>query len=266
MNETQHGTTTAEATIDILAMIRMLISKLHWLIAGGLAAAVIAYLVTVFLITPMYVSGVSMYVYNNSNTSTQQNYVNSSDLMAAESLAQTYSLILKSNSVLDAVVAEVQSTTGEGITRAQVKSMTSVGTVNESQLLNITVTSPSPVLSCNIAAAFGKAAPAEIIRITKAGGVEIVDTAEVATAPSSPNIARNTVLGLLVGVVLVAAAFIIYMLADTTIYLSEDVAKVTDATILGEVPQFDIKEDQTKGWTMVQGGSISHGKKKESAN
>lgn len=266
MNETQNGMTSGEATIDILAMLRMLVSKLHWLIAGGLAAAAVAYLVTVFLISPMYVSGVTMYVYNNSNTSIQQSSINSNDLMAAESLAQTYSLILKSNSVLDAVVAEMQGTTGEGITRAQVKSMTSVTAVKESQLLSITVTSPNPVLSCNIAAAFGKAAPAEIVRITKAGGVEIVDTAEVATSPSSPSIVKNTALGLMIGVLIVAAAFIIHMLADTTIYLSEDVAKVTSITILGEVPQFDIKEDQTKNWTMVQGGSISHGKKKESAN
>lgn len=266
MNETQHDVTSGETTIDILAMIRMLLSKLHWLIAGGLVAAVIAYLVTVFLISPMYVSNVTMYVYNNNAASIQQNTVYSSDLAAAESLAQTYSLILKSNPVIDAVVAEVQSTTGKAVTRSQVNGMTSVGTLDESQVLSINVTSEDPLLSCYVATAFGKVAPAEIIRITKAGGVELVNTAEVATAPSSPNITKNTFLGLLVGIVLASGILIIRMMADTTIYLSEDIAKITNITILGEVPQFDIKQDQTKTWTMVQGGSISHGKKKESEN
>jgi capsular polysaccharide biosynthesis protein len=240
----------------------MLLAKLHWILLGGVLAAAVAYFATVYLISPTYVSSITMYVYSDSSATVQGSV--SAELSAAESLAETYAVVLKSNPVLDAVAEEVQSTTGTYVTRGQVSGSAAVSVVSGSQLLQITVTTTDPNLSYAIASAFGEAAPAEIIRITKAGGVELVNTAEVPTYPSSPSLSKNAAMGFVVGMVIVVAILVLHMLADTTIYLSEDVAKLTDKTILGEVTQFGKNDIPTKGWTMVQGGSIAHGKKKES--
>lgn len=63
--------------------------------------------------------------------------------------------------------------------------MVNVSVVSDTQLLEVLVTSTNPELACKIANSFAKVAPTEIVRITKAGGVEVVDRPEVATEKSA---------------------------------------------------------------------------------
>ena len=102
--------------------------------------------------------------------------VNSSDLQAAESLATTYSKILGSNSVLDAVVNDVNRTESEkSLERKDLAEMIKVSVITDTQLLEVVVSSTDPEYACKIAGSFGRVAPREIVRITKAGGVELVE-------------------------------------------------------------------------------------------
>lgn len=83
--------------------------KIHWLIATGLAFGIGVYLVLSLLVTPTFESRVTFYVYNNSGGASQSGSIDKSDLQAAESLATTYSKILESNSVLNAVLSDLNS-------------------------------------------------------------------------------------------------------------------------------------------------------------
>ena len=104
-NSQQAGSGKAEITL--LDILKLLLSKSYWLLLAGVLAGACVFLVTTFLITPTYESRVSFYVYNSSNNSVQSGTINNGDLQAAESLATTYSKILASNSILDAVLQEL---------------------------------------------------------------------------------------------------------------------------------------------------------------
>ena len=116
MNENQKSQKdTARAEVSLWSIVGLLLHKIHWLIAAGLAFGIGVYLVLSLLVTPTFESRVTFYVYNNSGGASQSGSIDKSDLQAAESLATTYSKILESNSVLNAVLSDLNST----LTRAR---------------------------------------------------------------------------------------------------------------------------------------------------
>ncbi len=249
--------------IDLLELLRVLLRKLHWLILAGLVCGLAAFLITHFLIAPTYQSTASFYVYTKTVESTSGTDVNggtiqNADLQAAESLASTYTKIMESNSVLDAALAELKQTQGTDLTRKELADMVEVSVVSDTQLISLTVTSTDAKEACAIASALIKVAPTEIIRITKAGGVEIVDSPEVATEKSSPSTSKNVVVGALIGIVLAAAIVILQDLSNSVIYLPEDLKKMTGFPVLGQIPEIATAEQASVSWTTIQQGVIGY--------
>lgn len=261
MNESQRTLRPAGGTeLSLWDVAKILLSKLHWLVLAGLVAAALVYAAVTFFVTPTYQSRVSFYVYNSTNNASQGT-INNSDLQAAESLATTYSKILESNSVLDSVLEDMRAEAT--LSRKELNHMVKVSVVSDTQLLEVTVTSTDPKLACQIADSFAKVAPTEIVRITKAGGVEAVDRPEVAHGKSSPRTVFDSAIGFLIGVVLVSVLIVVRILADTTIYLPEDIERAANVTILGMIPEINITNDTYAEWTLTEGGAVLYREKEK---
>ena len=136
--------------------------------------------------------------------------------------------------------------------------MTESSVVTNTQLLSVVITSTDPNCACKIAESFARVAPSEVVRITKAGSVEVVDQPEVASSPSTPRTVRDSAMGFIAGVVLAAAIIILRALADTTIYLPEDIENVTAATILGQIPEIVVSEGKHEFWELTNGGVVHY--------
>lgn len=253
MTENQSSGQPDKNELTLWNIIRLLLDKIYLLVLSGIAFAAAVYLFLAFAVTPLYESSVSFYVYNSSDKEISST-INNSDLQAAESLANTYSQILASNSVLDAVLSDLGNTSG--LTRKELSEMVSVSVISDTQLLEVVVTSADPVFACEIANSFASAASTEMVRITKAGGMEVVDKPEIATEKSSPRTVFDTAAGFLVGAILAAVFVILRLISDTTIYLPADVEKHTDVTVLGEIPSIDGNPANYKPWLILKGGVI----------
>ena len=261
MNENQNQAAYTDGIeLSLLDIARILLQKFHWLLIAGIAAAAIVYLAVSFLVTPTYESRVSFYVYNN--TSSQSGSINNSDLQAAESLATTYSKILVSNSVLDAVINNLGSDCN--LSRSDLGDMVEASVISDTQLLEVVVTSTDPNFACRIAKSFAKVAPTEIVRITKAGSVEVVDQPEVATHQSAPRTVFDSAIGFVIGVMIVSVIVVIKALADTTIYLPEDIDRVAGVTVLGQIPEIIAPENEYAYWKLTNGGAVRYEDKKNS--
>lgn len=243
-------------------ILKLLLSRFHWVLLAGVVAAALVYTAITVFVTPTYQSRVSFYVYNSANNDAHDT-INNSDLQAAESLAATYSKILESNSVLDSVLADIRGETA--LSRKELNRMVRVSVISDTQLLEVVATSDDPKLACRIADSFAKVAPTEIIRITKAGGVEVVDRPEVAHEKSSPRTVFDSAIGLLVGVVLASILIVVRILADTTIYLPEDIERAANVTILGMIPEINITNDTNAEWTLTEGGAVLYHEKERCA-
>ena len=259
MNESQRTHRPAGGTeLSLWDVAKVLLSKLHWVLLAGIVAAALVYMAISVFVTPTYESRVSFYVYNSTNN-TAQGTINNSDLQAAESLATTYSKILESNSVLDSVLSDLRAETS--LSRKELSRMVNVSVVSDTQLLEVVATSTDPELACKIANSFAKVAPTEIVRITKAGGVEVVDRPEVATEKSAPRTVFDSAIGFVVGVILASVAIILRMMADTTIYLPEDIEKSAGVTVLGQIPDIHATNENAGCWKLAEGGAVLYGEK-----
>ena len=254
MNENKNTYAPAGGTaLSLWDVVRLLLKKFYWLLLAGILAAAGVYAVVTLLITPAYESKVSFYVYNSANNTQQTGTINNSDLQAAESLATTYSKILESNSVLDAVLDDLN--VDGRLSRKELGSMIEVSVVSNTQLLEVVVTSTDAQFACRIADSFGKVAPTEIVRITKAGGVEVVDHPEVAAEQSSPRTVLDSALGFAAGVILASLVLVMRMLSDMTIYLPEDIERLTGMTILGQIPDINVTDKNYAYWELTEGGA-----------
>lgn len=262
MNENQKPQKdTARTEVSLWSIVGLLLRKIHWLIAAGLAFGIGVYLVLSLLVTPTFESRVTFYVYNNSGGASQSGSIDKSDLQAAESLATTYSKILESNSVLNAVLSDLNST----LTRKELAQMVDVAVVTNTQLLEVVITSTDANFACKVAESFASVAPAEIVHITKAGGAEVVDHPEVATEQASPRTAFDTAIAVVVGVIIAAVIIILKTLSDTTIYLPEDIEKLVGVAVIGQIPEIEGTEKNYKYWELANGGTISYETKDNTA-
>jgi Capsular polysaccharide biosynthesis protein len=240
-----------EIEINLRDVFQILLSKWIWVAIAGIIAALAIGLVTRFAIRKKYTASVSMYISTTAEQS-QTGTVTYSELNAADNLIKTYQVIVKSNTVLDAVMESFNADHPEyadrNITAQTLASVASVSVPNGTKLIQVDVKTTDPQLSADIANAFAKRVPEEIVRITKAGDVQIVDKAEPPEAPSSPNLKRNVIIGFLAGAVLAAIFFVMKAYLDTTIYTAEEVQKVSRCPVIGTVPMIDTGSNEITPW------------------
>ena len=240
-----------EVEIDLRDVFQILISKWIYILIAGILVAVLTGLVTHFFINKKYTAYTSMYIYTNAEQG-QKGSISSSELAAADNLIKTYQVIVKSNSVLDVVSerfnAEHPEHAAWKISSGTLSKAVSVSVPDGTKLIRISVATEDPLLSADIANTFAKYVPNQIVRITKAGGVEIVDYATVPKSPSSPNLTRNIIIGFLAGFVLAAVYFLLQAFLDTTIYTSEEVQKVSHCPVIGTVPMIVVGNEETDTW------------------
>jgi len=84
--------------IDLWELVIYFLSKWYWFLAAGLIVGITVFMVSAFMISPKYQSVITLNVENRREGVSSDNVnVNSGDIAAAESLAETYKVILSSN-------------------------------------------------------------------------------------------------------------------------------------------------------------------------
>ncbi len=222
--------------IDLRGLFKVLLKR-AWIIvlcAIILGSAVLMY--TVNFVAPQYKASVTIYVNNNSSKDTS--YISSSDLAVALRLVTTYVNIIQSNTVLDKVIAE----TNLALTTDQVRSMISAEVVGETEMFKVTVTTPYPQMSMDLANAIAAIAPDEIAEIIEGSSAKIIDYARLPKGSSSPNYTTNTILGAAAGAVLAIVVIVLQNMLDVRIKNEEDLEKICSVPVLGVIP--DLANDK----------------------
>lgn len=240
-----------EVEINLADVFQILLSKWVFIMIAALAAALIVGLATHFFIKKKYSAHTTMYVFTTAEQN-QTGSISSSELAAADNLIKTYQVIVKSNSVLSEIAQrfneEHPEHAGGTVSVSSLSRFTSVSVPTGTKLIRIDISTEDPVLSADIANTFAKYVPGQIVRITKAGGVEIVDYATVPESPSSPNLTRNVIIGFAAGFMLAAVFFLLRAYLDTTIYTSEEVQKVSNCPVIGTIPMIVVGSEEDNTW------------------
>ena len=207
----------------------------HWwrIALAAVAGAILAYGISTYYIMPTYTSRGSLYV--NNNTLQRNPNVNLTDIATSQQLALTCIELLTSDTFLEGV----KESSGLEYSPSQIKSMLSLNTKNETEIIEIKVNSHNPKHSQILVDSVLKGAQEEIIRIVQAGNVSVVDEATLPVNPSSPNIAKNVVIGFLLGAVLSMILVFFIDVFDSRIKIEGDLMEVRELPLLGVIPDID---------------------------
>ncbi|MDD2213490.1 MAG: Wzz/FepE/Etk N-terminal domain-containing protein [Oscillospiraceae bacterium] len=222
-----------EREISLIELWNSFKQHLRPIIITAMLAGLLTFAVSSFVLPKKYQAAVKLYV---STTATN----NGSDLNAlnyAQKIVNTYIEMLRTNSFYEKVVAADD----ENLTAAQLSDMLDFELLNSTEVFSVTVTSGSPLQAKRIADTIASLAPQTIADLNDNASLHVVDSPLLPTAPSSPNTKRNTALGLLVGLVLAYAFFLIRDLLDKTIYDEDDLHNRYDYPLLATIPSFSKK-------------------------
>ena len=214
-----------ETVIDLVELLGAFIKKIWLVVALTVAGAILAFVYTLLLVTPQYKSSALLYV-NNSDFSLGNVSISTADLSAAKSLVSTYSVILKSRTVVN----EVIDLSGVNYSYEQMLNMVEAKAVDNTEVFSITVTSSNPMEAEMLANLYAQVLPEKIAEIVNGTDAKIVDYAVIAARRSSPSYTKNTAVGAALGLVIAAAIVVIGYLRDDVIH-SEDYLTKTYPTI-----------------------------------
>ena len=115
----------------------------------------------------------------------------------------------------------------------------SITSEEETNFLRITISSTNPQQAADVANKVTQVAPEVYLDIYKSGKIDTIREASVPYAPSSPNVKKDTMLGLLAGIAGGCLIAFILELIDTTIKPDDDLFKMYKIPVFAEVVDFE---------------------------
>lgn len=217
-----------EMEIDLREILLVLVTKIPLMIAVGLFAALLAFMYSKFIVAPTYQSATKIYILNKQDN----NNVTYSDMQMGTQLTKDYAELIKSRFVLESVIEQMDLP----MSYESLNGKVSVTTPDDTRVITITVSDASPVRAMNIANAVREAATLHISNVMDIEAVNVVETANIPTQKSSPSVSRNTMLGGMLGVLIVAAIAVAAYLLNDTIRTAEDAERYLGLSTLAVIP------------------------------
>lgn len=215
--------------ITLVDIVNLLIRRLKWLLIGLVVGALLLSMYTVLLVDDRYTSSVSLYVKNAEDPKDGIATIN--NLYAAQMLTNSYVIILQDPETLQKMAKRMTvSASVEDIYHAL-----KIETTEDTAIITVSATTNDAILSQAICQALCDVAPEMLSDIVGAGAVHTLG--EVPTAvKTGPNALKNGLLGGAFGLLLAAAVVFVVYLCDTTVKSKEEIQRMTDLPILGEIP------------------------------
>lgn len=179
-----------------------------------------------------YTTSGILYISNKNEKLSEQETIQKNDVDTSRLLSTTCIEILKTPSFLDDVANDTEQHDNDSLSQA-----VHISSINETELLKITVTTNEAYLSLKIANTILNKAPDKLLSVYKNGEVEIVDSPKYPLKPDDKNLIMKIIIGGLTGFIIGVAIVFIKSFFDTKVRNSEMIEKRYNVSILGELPE-----------------------------
>ena len=214
--------------IDIGELLNFFLRRAVYILLSGLVLAVLTYGITTFFITPSYTSVTKMYVLNRQTNES----ITNSDIQSSTYLTKDYMEMIKSRTVIEAVIAELDL----DMTYDQLLSALSVSTTSDTRVVAISVTNSDPYLARDIANAIRRTAAAHIQAVMNTEAVNVVDEANIPSVKSGPKVKRDVMIAGFAGIVLALIVNFVLFLMNDKVTTAEDVERHLRLSVLAQMP------------------------------
>lgn len=233
-----------EKQINIIDLMRLYLHRWWALLIGLIVGAIVSGIITVSFITPEYTATGTLYA-EDSNDAMQQNTqsMDLSTLVVRKELVGTYAEILSSNVFLKKVAQE----SGLPYAYSDLQGMLSMKAKNNTEILEINVTSTNKDHAYIIAQTLMNMADEQIGYVIDGGSVKILDEPIRPESQSSPNVSKNIQVGALAGLVISLLIVFLIDMFDKKVKDAIHLSEYFNYPVLGEIPFLDsVKERSEK--------------------
>lgn len=224
-----------EQEIDLIELSKKIAKHLPMILIFSIIVGAASFLLSKFVITPKYDSNTTMIVSNsnqNNDPNNPQTNVELGQIQANKALISTYSEIVKSKGIAERVIKNL----GLDMDYEEFSSKVSIEPVKDTQIISVKVVDTIPERAMDIANETANIFKSSIGEIMNVDNVQILDGAILPEEASSPNIKKNTAIGIILGFVLGVAVVLFKEIADSSVKSSEEVTEYFDIPVIGIVP------------------------------
>ena len=168
--------------------------------------------------------------------------ITSNDLTLNQKLVSTYSALIKSDNILSEVIRNLNIDK----TEASLKSNITVSSVDDTDLIQISVTDANPEMASKIASEVVRVFIEKVANgVYKINNAQVWDSAETPTSPYNINHIRDLIIFVFAGLVVSAIYVLIANMLDTTVKSKDDIEKKLGLTVLTTIPLCDFDVTMT---------------------
>lgn len=218
-----------EKEIDLIELGYVLFDKLHYIIFALLLGALVLNIYSYTLIKPTYQSTSKLYVVSASEDSV----INLTDLNIGSSLTKDYEELMLSYPVLNKVINELDL----DMKYENLKNLITLENPENTRVLKITVTSTDPEVLMNIANTLAEVAVEYLPDTMNTLSPNIAQRALLPEQQVGPNYLKYTMMGAILGIIIMCAFFVIRYIMDDTVHNAEEFEKVFGIVPLAVVPE-----------------------------
>lgn len=216
-----------EQEIDLREIFYLMKRKVWLILLCTVVGAVLMFAYTKNHTVPMYESTSKLYIFSDTQLS-------SAGISLTSELTLDFIHLANSRPVMEDVIADLELTDW---TSSQLARCVTVSNPEDSHLLIIDVKTTNPELSKDVANSMAKVVARRVAEIMNADEPSIMEEAIVPSGAVDSGIKRKTLLGGLVGAILVIGMIFLLYILDDTIKDEDDVEKYLGLRTLASFPK-----------------------------
>ncbi len=214
--------------INLGELIGVLISRAFLIISAGIFCALACMFISKFILDPVYESTTKIYILNKDESSS----ITYSDVQISTQLTQDYAELIKSRYVLEEVIQRLRL----DLDYDDLYDKLSIVTPSDTRIVAITVEDEDPMMAMKMANSIREVASEHITNVMDIDAINVVETANMPMEKAGPSVAKWTIIGGAVGVIIVCVFILLGYLMDDSIKTSDDVENYLGLSTLALIP------------------------------
>ena len=226
--------------IDLTALFNLYKQHIVWMLIVSILTGVGGYIYSKMFVDPLYTSTAKMYIIAQYD---EEGRTSSTILTSSRRLLDTYKAILLQG---DDFLRELGESLPMKMTTSQLRNCISLSSVQDTEIMQISVTTIDKNLSYEICKKFSDAAPGVLRNVAEAGHVKLFSQPTKPLSRSYPDNVGFAITGLAAGFAIYCIGLFLFYVFDNSIKSADDVKDRLGMPVLGEVPSFDKKPKPSK--------------------
>lgn len=226
--------------INMKELAKFFLSKINIILLITLIFFIGGFIYINFILTPMYHGSTTLILVSDNHNESSATIQN--EVALNKNLVTTYSEIVKSRSVLQNVIHELDLKT----TVKELSKSISVTSVENTEIIKIQVSNKNNKVARDIADTTANVFKKEVQKIYNLTNVSIIDQAYIEKSPYNINLTKQLTIMLLIGILVGGVVVFLIFYFDTSIKSPNDIEEKLGLSVIGNVVLVTNHKEKTR--------------------